>query len=98
LLSLAAVAGDGRMWCVPESDRRMGLAVGQADLEWPLQLLAAVGEVSVLPSRWVWVRCSRTGSSVPPWPSDYHGVIAPGTADVASVRPEHFGGSVIITP
>ncbi|MEU9580243.1 hypothetical protein [Streptomyces chilikensis] len=51
LLSLAMVAGDMRVWRVPESDRWVGLAVGQADPEWPLQLLAAVGKVSVLPSR-----------------------------------------------
>jgi hypothetical protein len=45
---LSGVAGDMRMWRLPDSDRWVALAVGQADREWPIQLLAAVGRTSAL--------------------------------------------------
>ncbi|MFE5481682.1 hypothetical protein [Streptomyces sp. NPDC056527] len=46
---LSDVAGTMRVWHPPLSDRLLSLAIGQADPEFPLELLAAVGEVSSLP-------------------------------------------------
>jgi hypothetical protein len=37
-----------QMWRLPNSERWIGLAIGQADPEWQFQLLAAVGEASSL--------------------------------------------------
>ncbi|MBO8185114.1 hypothetical protein [Streptomyces spirodelae] len=48
LLFLSGVAGDMRMWRLPDSGRWIALTIGQADPEWPFQLLAAVGETSAL--------------------------------------------------
>ena len=45
---LCNVAGDLKLWRLPNSGRWIGLAIGQADPEWPFQLLAAVGEMSSL--------------------------------------------------
>ncbi|MGW2931042.1 hypothetical protein ACWDA7_04050 [Streptomyces sp. NPDC001156] len=45
---LSGVAVNMHMWRLPDSGRRLALAIGQADPEWPFQLLAAVGEASSL--------------------------------------------------
>ncbi|CAL9611112.1 hypothetical protein [Streptomyces sp. enrichment culture] len=45
---LCSVAGSMQMWRLPNSERWIGLAIGQADPEWQFQLLAAVGEASSL--------------------------------------------------
>jgi hypothetical protein len=49
LASLCGVAGGMRVWRLPASDRWLALTIGQADAEWPFELLAAVGEASSLP-------------------------------------------------
>ncbi|MFG2296318.1 hypothetical protein [Streptomyces sp. NPDC048603] len=46
---LCGLAGSMQVWRPPASDRWIALAIGQADPEWPLQLLAAFGEGSALP-------------------------------------------------
>ncbi|MER7507783.1 hypothetical protein ABTX82_05385 [Streptomyces lavendulae] len=46
---LSGVTSEVWVWRPDGSDRWVGLAVGQADPEWPLQLLAAFGESSALP-------------------------------------------------
>ncbi|MFE4453916.1 hypothetical protein [Streptomyces sp. NPDC056796] len=46
---LCNLAGSMQVWRVPGGTRWLGLAVGQADPEFPLWLLAAVGEVATLP-------------------------------------------------
>ncbi|MFI7005604.1 hypothetical protein [Streptomyces sp. NPDC050145] len=46
---LSGMAGSVQVWHLPDSDRWIGLAVGQADPEWPVQLLLAVGETAALP-------------------------------------------------
>ncbi|MGO4458850.1 hypothetical protein AB4039_16340 [Streptomyces sp. M-16] len=46
---LSGVTSTLQVWLPGGSDRWVGLAVGQADAEWPLQLLAAFGESSALP-------------------------------------------------
>ncbi|WP_060181016.1 hypothetical protein [Streptomyces sp. IMTB 1903] len=46
---LSNLAGSMQVWRPPASDRWVALAIGQADPEWPLQLLAAFGEGSALP-------------------------------------------------
>ncbi|MER5733868.1 hypothetical protein ABT084_37000 [Streptomyces sp. NPDC002138] len=46
---LCALAADMRVWRPRGSGRWAALAVGQADPEWPLQLLAAIGENPALP-------------------------------------------------
>ncbi len=48
LAFLSTVAGSMRVWRLPDSDRWLALAIGQADPEYPLQLLAAVGVASAL--------------------------------------------------
>ncbi|MGW9027063.1 hypothetical protein ACWGQ5_23390 [Streptomyces sp. NPDC055722] len=45
---LSGVAVNMHMRRLPDSGRRLALAIGQADPEWPFQLLAAVGEASSL--------------------------------------------------
>jgi hypothetical protein len=45
---LCGVAGSVQVWRMPHSQRWIGLAIGQTDPEWPLQLLAAIGDVSLL--------------------------------------------------
>ncbi|MCX4825391.1 hypothetical protein OG883_37180 [Streptomyces sp. NBC_01142] len=45
---LSNLAGSMQVWRPVPGDRWLALAVGQADPEWPLQLLAAVGEASSL--------------------------------------------------
>ncbi|WP_327117143.1 hypothetical protein OG206_17675 [Streptomyces sp. NBC_01341] len=47
---LCNLAGSMQVWRVPGSTRWLGLAVGQADPEFPIWLLAAVGEVEALPA------------------------------------------------
>ncbi|WP_031083981.1 hypothetical protein [Streptomyces sp. NRRL WC-3549] len=51
---LSNLAGSMQLWRPPaggpEGGRWLGLAVGQADPEFPIWLLAAVGEVSALPA------------------------------------------------
>ncbi|UNZ15952.1 hypothetical protein [Streptomyces sp. 891-h] len=47
-LFLSGVAGDMHLWRLPDSGRWLALTIGQADPEWPFQLLAAVGETSAL--------------------------------------------------
>ncbi|MET8954218.1 hypothetical protein ACWEO4_26285 [Streptomyces sp. NPDC004393] len=49
LSSLCNLAGSMQMWQVPSAGRRLGLTLGQADREFPFELLAAVGEASTLP-------------------------------------------------
>ncbi|MFK0201631.1 hypothetical protein [Streptomyces lavendulae] len=46
---LSGVTSEVWVWRPDGSVRWVGLAVGQADPEWPLQLLAAFGESSALP-------------------------------------------------
>ncbi|MCX5411653.1 hypothetical protein [Streptomyces sp. NBC_00059] len=46
---LCNLAGSMQAWRVPGSTRWLGLAVGQADPEFPIWLLAAVGETAALP-------------------------------------------------
>ncbi|WP_329114250.1 hypothetical protein [Streptomyces sp. NBC_01353] len=46
---LSNVTGTMRVWHLPPSDRWLALTIGQADPEFPLELLAAVGEASSLP-------------------------------------------------
>ncbi|MGW7056539.1 hypothetical protein [Streptomyces sp. NPDC054887] len=48
---LCGVAGSMQMWRLPNSERWVGLAIGQADPEWPFQLLAGIGETSSLDGR-----------------------------------------------
>ncbi|MEV6749336.1 hypothetical protein AB0N21_34000 [Streptomyces sp. NPDC051080] len=45
---LRGVAGSMRTWRLPDSDRWVGLAIGQADPEWQIQLLAGIGDPSSL--------------------------------------------------
>ncbi|WP_405797645.1 hypothetical protein [Streptomyces sp. NBC_01506] len=47
---LCMLAGSMRVWRPAPAGRWIALAVGQADPEWPIQLLAAFGEASALPS------------------------------------------------
>ncbi|MFC9943017.1 hypothetical protein [Streptomyces pratensis] len=47
---LCNLAGSMQVWRVPGGTRWLGLAVGQADPEFPIWLLAAVGEAKVLPA------------------------------------------------
>ncbi|WP_250288479.1 hypothetical protein [Streptomyces atroolivaceus] len=47
---LCNLAGSMQVWRVPGSTRWLGLAVGQADPEFPIWLLAAVGGTTVLPA------------------------------------------------
>jgi hypothetical protein len=49
LLFLSGVAGSMQGWRPAGSDRWLALTIGQADPEWPFQLLAAVGDASSLP-------------------------------------------------
>ncbi|MEU0137952.1 hypothetical protein ABZ172_28540 [Streptomyces sp. NPDC006296] len=46
---LSNLAGSMQVWRVPGGTRWLGLAVGQADPEFPIWLLAAVGEAATLP-------------------------------------------------
>ncbi|MFD5873936.1 hypothetical protein [Streptomyces sp. NPDC060322] len=46
---LCNLAGSMQVWRVPGSTRWLGLAVGQADPEFPIWLLGAVGETATLP-------------------------------------------------
>ncbi|MER5556629.1 hypothetical protein ABT001_34100 [Streptomyces sp. NPDC002793] len=46
---LCNLAGSMQVWRVPGGGRWLGLAVGQADPEFPIWLLAAVGETASLP-------------------------------------------------
>lgn len=48
---LCGVASSVQVWRLPNSERWIGLAIGQADPEWPLQVLAAVGEASSIVRR-----------------------------------------------
>ncbi|MGX1543954.1 hypothetical protein [Streptomyces adustus] len=45
---LCGVASRMQMWRLPNSDRWVGLAIGQADPEWEFQLLVGIGEASSL--------------------------------------------------
>ncbi|MFF3787719.1 hypothetical protein ACFYY7_41600, partial [Streptomyces sp. NPDC001933] len=45
---LCGVAGSMQTWRLPNSDRWVGLAIGQADPEWQFQLLAGIGDPSSL--------------------------------------------------
>ncbi|MEV6582730.1 hypothetical protein AB0M92_31730 [Streptomyces sp. NPDC051582] len=45
---LCSVAGRMRVWRLPGSDRWLALTIGQADPEFPLQLIAAVGLATAL--------------------------------------------------
>lgn len=49
LLFLSNVASTLQVWQLPGSDRWLALTIGQADPEFPLQLIAAVGLTSALP-------------------------------------------------
>ncbi|MCY1652352.1 hypothetical protein ACN6LF_002943 [[Kitasatospora] papulosa] len=46
---LCNLAGSMQVWRVPGGTRWLGLAVGQADPEFPIWLLAGVGESAILP-------------------------------------------------
>ncbi|MFD7785464.1 hypothetical protein ACFV4Q_20575 [Streptomyces nojiriensis] len=46
---LCGLADSMQVWRPAASDRWIALAIGQADPEWPLQLLASFGEGSALP-------------------------------------------------
>jgi hypothetical protein len=37
-----------QMWQVPSTGRWLGLTIGQADREFPFELLAAIGETATL--------------------------------------------------
>ncbi|MQY12950.1 hypothetical protein SRB5_30890 [Streptomyces sp. RB5] len=52
-------AGSMELWQPPDTDRWLGVAVGQADTEFPLELLAATGGPASLPER-------RTAADWPP--------------------------------
>ncbi|MFI9331497.1 hypothetical protein ACIGZJ_28665 [Kitasatospora sp. NPDC052868] len=47
---LCNVAVGMRLWQPPPSDRWLALTIGQADREFPFELLAAIGEVCSLPA------------------------------------------------
>ncbi|MFG2629401.1 hypothetical protein [Streptomyces sp. NPDC048473] len=49
LAFLCGVAGSMQVWRPAAPDRWLALTIGQADPEFPLQLLAAFGEASALP-------------------------------------------------
>ncbi|MFI7011569.1 hypothetical protein [Streptomyces sp. NPDC050145] len=49
LASLRNLAGSLHVWPVPSAGRWLGVTVGQADREFPYELLAAVGEAATLP-------------------------------------------------
>ncbi|MGE7439919.1 hypothetical protein [Kitasatospora sp. NPDC001175] len=42
------VAGSMQVWQLPSADRWLALTIGQADPEFPFQLLAAAGEATSL--------------------------------------------------
>ncbi|EHR61041.1 hypothetical protein [Saccharomonospora cyanea] len=44
---LCQLSGEMLVWWRPEVDRWIGLAVGQGDPEFPIELLVAVGEASI---------------------------------------------------
>ncbi|SFH04738.1 hypothetical protein [Streptomyces mirabilis] len=48
LNSLCNLAGSMQMWQVPSTGRWLGLTIGQADREFPFELLAAIGETATL--------------------------------------------------
>lgn len=48
--SLCGLAGSMQVWPHPENGRWLALTIGQGDKELPLELLAAVGEISALES------------------------------------------------
>ncbi|MFG2340574.1 hypothetical protein [Streptomyces yangpuensis] len=45
---LRGVAGSMQVWWLPNSDRWVGLAIGQADPEWQFELLAGIGDATSL--------------------------------------------------
>ncbi|MEN3616011.1 hypothetical protein AAH979_41875 [Plantactinospora sp. ZYX-F-223] len=47
---LGMLTGEVQVWRRPEVDRWVGLAIGQADNEYPVELLVTVAELSTLPS------------------------------------------------
>ncbi|MFJ9788385.1 hypothetical protein [Streptomyces globosus] len=47
--SLGNLAGSLHAWRLPSTGRWLGLTIGQADREFPLELIAAVGEAATLP-------------------------------------------------
>ncbi|MFE3251381.1 hypothetical protein [Streptomyces sp. NPDC059209] len=47
---LCGLAGGMSVWRPTPAGRWLALAIGQADPEWPIQLLAAIGEASSLPA------------------------------------------------
>ncbi|MFI8103040.1 hypothetical protein [Streptomyces sp. NPDC086023] len=47
LALLSGLAGGMEVWRPPGTERWLALAVGQADPEFPVQLLAAVGEAEL---------------------------------------------------
>ncbi|MFF2119611.1 hypothetical protein ACFVXH_20015 [Kitasatospora sp. NPDC058184] len=49
LVSLASLVFHLPVWRVPSTGRWVGLIIGQADREFPLELLVAIGEESCLP-------------------------------------------------
>ena len=49
MAQLSNLAGAMQVWRFPRSGRWLGLAIGQADPEFPIWLLAAVGGVATLP-------------------------------------------------
>ncbi|MFJ8754017.1 hypothetical protein ACIREO_32530 [Streptomyces sp. NPDC102441] len=48
---LCNLAGSMQVWRVPGGTRWLGLSIGQADPEFPIWLLAAIGETATLPGR-----------------------------------------------
>jgi hypothetical protein len=55
---LCQLSGEMLVWRRPEAGRWVALAVGQADREFPIELLAAVGEITVLDEALSAVRAS----------------------------------------
>jgi hypothetical protein len=50
LLFLCGITATMQAWRLPGGDRWLGLAIGQTDPEWPIWLVAAVGDASSLPA------------------------------------------------
>ncbi|MCM2416095.1 hypothetical protein [Streptomyces sp. RKAG290] len=48
LAFMSGLAGSMQVWQLPQSSRWLALTIGQADPEFPLQLLAAVGTESLI--------------------------------------------------
>ncbi|WP_200827162.1 hypothetical protein [Thermomonospora echinospora] len=59
--TLCGLSGEMQVWRRPETGRWVALAVGQADPEFPIELLAAVGEIPALDAAMSAVRAADEG-------------------------------------